>query len=74
MYADPHVMREGGLGQSRLWTGETFRAPALPFEIDGRMVTGGGDVMAIGADTAEVLGALGLSPAQIDAARGQAAA
>ena len=38
------------------------------------MVTGGGDVPAGGAHTTEVLAALGLDPAQIDAARGQAAA
>lgn len=69
MYAAPHVMREGGLSQSRLWTGETFRAPALPFEIDGNMVTGGGDVPARGADTAEGLSALGMDPSQIAAAR-----
>ena len=74
MYADPHVMREGGLALSHLSTGESFRAPSLPFEIDGRMITGGGDLPAIGADTADVLSALGLSPSEIEAARGKVAA
>lgn len=74
MYSDPHVMREGGLALSRLPSGETFRAPSLPFEIDGSMITGGGDLPVIGADTDAVLGALGLSPTEIEAARGRVAA
>ena len=73
MYDDPHVMRQGGMATSRLWTGETFRAPALPFEVDGTMLTGGGDVDAIGAHSAEVLEALGLTSAEITAAMGIAA-
>ncbi len=73
MYDDPHVTREGGMATSHLWTGETFRAPALPFEVDGVMLTGGGDVDAIGAHSAEVLESLGLSAAEIAAAMGRAA-
>lgn len=73
MLSDPHVMREGGLVRSTLPSGESFRAPSLPFEVDGRMVSGGGDVQAVGADTEAVLGALGLSPDQIAAAQGLAA-
>ncbi len=73
MYADPHVMRPGGLATSRMAGGETFRAPALPFEVDGALLTGGGDVAAAGADTALVLGELGLSDGQIAAAMGAAA-
>jgi crotonobetainyl-CoA:carnitine CoA-transferase CaiB-like acyl-CoA transferase len=73
MYDDPHVMREGGMATSHLWTGESFRAPALPFEVDGTMLTGGGDVDAIGAHSAEVLGALGMSDADIANAMGVAA-
>ncbi|MGR3527222.1 MAG: CaiB/BaiF CoA transferase family protein [Paracoccaceae bacterium] len=73
MYDDPHVMRDGGMATSHLWTGEAFRAPALPFEVDGTMLTGGGDVDAIGAHSAEVLGALGMSEADIADAMGIAA-
>jgi crotonobetainyl-CoA:carnitine CoA-transferase CaiB-like acyl-CoA transferase len=73
MYSDPHVMRPGGLATSRMETGETFRAPALPFEVDGAMLTGGGDVAASGADSSAVLGELGLSPREIAAAMGEAA-
>ena len=73
MYDDPHVTRPGGMATSQLWTGETFRAPALPFEVDGVMLTGGGDVDAIGGHSAEVLESLGLSAAEITAAMGRAA-
>ncbi|MFN3937115.1 MAG: CaiB/BaiF CoA transferase family protein [Gemmobacter sp.] len=72
MFADPHVMRPGGLAVSRLASGETFRAPALPFEVDGAMLTGGGDVDAPGAHTAQVLQALGLGADEIAAASGAA--
>ncbi len=74
MFDDPHVMRPGGLVASRAWTGETFRAPSLPFEADGEMVTGGGDVAAPGEQTDEVLSALGLSAEEIAAATGRKAA
>lgn len=70
MYDDPHVMREGGLATST-YGDTTFRAPALPFEIDGTMLTGGGDVPAIGRDNSEILGALGLDEAELDAVTGR---
>jgi len=70
MYQDPHVMRPGGLTLSRMPDGKTFRAPSLPFEVDGAMLTGGGDLPAVGQDTADVLRALGLDEAAIAAARG----
>lgn len=73
MLSDPHVMREGGLARSHLPNGESFRAPSLPFEVDGRMVTGGGDVPGIGDDTDAVLSALGMDATAIAAARGVAA-
>ncbi|MCB1510552.1 MAG: CoA transferase, partial [Hyphomicrobiaceae bacterium] len=71
MFEDPHVMRPGGLATSMLPDGRSFRAPSLPFEVDGTMVTGGGDLAAVGQHTDEVLGALGLNPATIAAARGK---
>jgi crotonobetainyl-CoA:carnitine CoA-transferase CaiB-like acyl-CoA transferase len=70
MFQHPHVMRPGGLATSRLPDGRSFRAPSLPIEVDGRMLDGGGDLAAIGADTAAVLGALGLCADEIAAARG----
>jgi crotonobetainyl-CoA:carnitine CoA-transferase CaiB-like acyl-CoA transferase len=71
MFEHPHVMRPGGLATSRLPDGRTFRAPALPFDVDGQMMTGGGDLPAVGQHTDAVLGSLGLSAAEIAAARGQ---
>ncbi len=73
MFQDPHVMRDGGLAVSRLPDGRTFRAPALPFEVDGAMPTGGGAVAAVGEHTREILAGLGLSDAEIDAATGPVA-
>lgn len=70
MYEDPHVMRPGGMSVSRCADGSTFRAPSLPFEVDGKMVTGGGDVPAVGQDTDAVLAELGMNASTIAAARG----
>lgn len=70
MYSDPHVMRPGGLAASRMPSGETFRAPSLPFDVDGVMVNRAGDVPALGEDTEAVLGALGLDEEEILQARG----
>ena len=71
MYDDPHVNRPGGLFTSSLPEGDTFRAPAMPFEIDDRPVAGHGlDVAAIGADTRAVLADIGLSEAEIKRASG----
>jgi len=70
MFEDPHVMRPGGLAVSRMADGRSFRAPSLPIEIDGQMVAGGGDVAAVGDQTAEVLTAVGLDADAIAAARG----
>jgi len=70
MYDDPHVMRPGGLAESKGPDGMRFRAPSLPFEVDGQMLTGGGDVPAIGQDTQAVFEALGLSHEDIAAAGG----
>lgn len=70
MYDDPHVMRVGGLATSA-YGGATFRAPTLPFEIDGTMLTGGGDVPEIGQDNTEILGALGLDADDLDRVTGR---
>jgi crotonobetainyl-CoA:carnitine CoA-transferase CaiB-like acyl-CoA transferase len=72
MYSDPHVMRPGGLATSKLPDGQSFRAPSLPFDVDGIMLTGGGDVPALGQDTGTVLGSLGLDAEAIGKAQGAA--
>ncbi|NGO52773.1 CaiB/BaiF CoA transferase family protein [Allomesorhizobium camelthorni] len=72
MYSDPHVMRPGGLATSKLPDGQSFRAPSLPFDVDGVMLTGGGDVPALGQDTGSVLGSLGLDAEAIGKAQGAA--
>ncbi|WP_040678909.1 CaiB/BaiF CoA transferase family protein [Nitratireductor pacificus] len=70
MYDDPHVMRPGGLAASAMPDGRSFRAPSLPFEVDGVMLSGGGDLAAVGQDTEAVLKGLGLDDEEIAAARG----
>lgn len=72
MYDDPHVNRPGGLLISRLPDGGAFRAPGLPFEVDGEPVPEAAlDAAAIGQHTREVLEQLGLEPAEIEAAGGE---
>jgi crotonobetainyl-CoA:carnitine CoA-transferase CaiB-like acyl-CoA transferase len=72
MYDDPHVNRPGGLQRASLPEGGSFRAPGLPFEADGASPTSAiADVPAAGADTEAVLGALGLTPAEIATASGR---
>lgn len=73
MYDDPHVNRPGGLMVSSLPDGGRFRAPGLPLEIDGQPVAvERADIAAVGADTADVLSALGLDRDEIAAAAGRA--
>ncbi|MDR6265764.1 MULTISPECIES: CaiB/BaiF CoA-transferase family protein [Rhodobacterales] len=70
MYDNPHVMRKGGMSTSA-YEDTTFRAPALPFEVDGVMLTGGGDVPEIGRDNAEILAALDIDAATLARVTGQ---
>jgi len=70
LFEDPHVLRDGGLVRSNMADGRAFRAPALPFEVDGRMMAASGDLPSIGQETDRVLSDLGLSAAEIEAARG----
>jgi crotonobetainyl-CoA:carnitine CoA-transferase CaiB-like acyl-CoA transferase len=73
MYRDPHVMRPGGLHHSQLPSGQTFRAPGLPIEVDGDIPSPASlDVADVGDDTDAVLTELGLSTADIQAASGMA--
>ena len=67
---DPHVLRPGGLKTSRNVDGKTFRAPVLPLEMDGQPVDRDTDVPVLGADTDDILTALGLNDDQIALARG----
>ena len=72
MYNDPHVNREGGLLKSTLPQGGVFRAPGLPFEVDGKPLGGiKADLPAVGKDTFEVLSLLGISEKTIQAASGR---
>lgn len=59
MYDDPHVTRPGGLIHSRYADKKDFRAPGLPFSVDGTSpVPDDADLPSIGQHTAEILSAL----------------
>ncbi|WP_417515414.1 CaiB/BaiF CoA transferase family protein [Minwuia sp.] len=70
MYDDPHVNRPGGLLPSR-YGDRQFRAPGLPFDIDGSPAEFDADVPDIGEHTNEVLGTIGLDRSTIDRASGK---
>ena len=69
-FNDPHVLRPGGLVTSKMPDGRSFRAPALPFEVDGEMMSTTGDLSSVGEFTSEILGALGMNELEISSARG----
>ena len=65
MFEDPHVLRPGGLHNSRLPNGQTFRAPGLPIEVDGEIPQPFSlDVAGVGNDTQVILEELGLTPSE----------
>ena len=57
MYHDVHVVQPGRISTSR-YGDASFRAPGLPFEVDGQCLDGGGDLPEIGQHSEELLGAL----------------
>jgi crotonobetainyl-CoA:carnitine CoA-transferase CaiB-like acyl-CoA transferase len=67
LFEDPHLLASGGLGEVALPDGTPARLPLLPLELDGQRPTQGGTLPAAGADTREVLAALGLDAAELDA-------
>jgi crotonobetainyl-CoA:carnitine CoA-transferase CaiB-like acyl-CoA transferase len=56
MYADPHVCRDGGLVTTEMPDGTTYRAPGLPFEVDGQHLNVPRRLPEVGEDTERVLG------------------
>ncbi len=71
MYDDPHVNRPGGLIETVLPDGGSFRAPGLPFEVDGGAPPQVSKLPAAGEHTVTVLKALGLNAGEIAAASGR---
>jgi crotonobetainyl-CoA:carnitine CoA-transferase CaiB-like acyl-CoA transferase len=54
LFADPHVLRPGGLVNNFNADGAAFRVPALPVEWNGANLGEGFEVPALGADTEAV--------------------
>lgn len=72
MFDDPHVNRPGGLLTTTMPDGQSFRAPALPYEVDGKLPgPDNPDLPEIGQDTEAVLAELGLTEEEVAAARGK---
>ncbi len=64
MYDDPHVLRPGGLVSTAVSDGSSFRAPGMPFEVDGAPVVPDNKLPAVGADTDDILQELGAKAAK----------
>ena len=72
MFDDPHVNRPGGLLTTTMPDGQRFRAPALPYEVDGNAPgPDNPDLPDVGRDTEAVLAGLGLTREQVAAAQGK---
>jgi crotonobetainyl-CoA:carnitine CoA-transferase CaiB-like acyl-CoA transferase len=67
LFDDPHLNASGGLVEMRDPRGTTFRAPALPLELDGKRLPLRNHPPAIGEGTRELLAGLGYSTEGIDA-------
>jgi len=66
LFDDPHLNASGGLMEMRDPRGTTFRAPALPLELDGKRLPKRNDPPAIGEGARELLAGLGYGTAEID--------
>jgi crotonobetainyl-CoA:carnitine CoA-transferase CaiB-like acyl-CoA transferase len=66
---DPHLKETGGLAPMRLPDGREVSTPLLPLMMDRQRLPLRTDPPAIGADTDQLLQALGYAPAQVRALR-----
>jgi crotonobetainyl-CoA:carnitine CoA-transferase CaiB-like acyl-CoA transferase len=75
LFDDPHLAASGGLAPMRLPGGATTSVPLLPLALDGARLPLRSAPPRVGEHTREVLAAVGLAPAAIEAliARGAAA-
>jgi crotonobetainyl-CoA:carnitine CoA-transferase CaiB-like acyl-CoA transferase len=67
LFDDPHLAASGGLGEVTLADGTSTKLPLLPVELDGQRPTQGGTLPRAGAHSREILRALGLGEAEIEA-------
>ena len=73
LFDDPHLTGSGGLAALMTETGEETKVPLLPLTFGGERLTPRRPLPSIGADTAEVLRAIGYSQREIDALQQQGA-
>ena len=67
MFDDPHLNASGGLEPVILADGRETKLPLLPIEMDGRRLGNSPQIPQSGADTGEILKALGYDDADISA-------
>jgi crotonobetainyl-CoA:carnitine CoA-transferase CaiB-like acyl-CoA transferase len=67
LFDDPHLLASGGLGDVTLEDGTPTKLPLLPVELDGHRPTQGGNLPRPGEHSREILRALGLGEAEIEA-------
>jgi len=67
LFDDPHLAASGGLSAVTLADGTSTKLPLLPVELDGQRPTQGGTLPRAGAHSREILRALGLGEAEIEA-------
>ena len=65
LFDDPHLNASGGLVEMRDPRGATFRAPALPLELDGKRLPMRNNPPAIGEGARELLAGLGYAQSDI---------
>jgi crotonobetainyl-CoA:carnitine CoA-transferase CaiB-like acyl-CoA transferase len=67
LFDDPHLNAAGGLAAVTLGNGIRTKVPVLPIQMDGERFGVRRDIPQVGADTREVLAAIGYGAREIDA-------
>lgn len=66
LFDDPHLLAGGGLAPVTLEDGRETALPVLPIAVDGQRTGGAATLPTPGADSREILAALGLAASEID--------
>ena len=66
LFDDPHLNAADGLVETRVAPGKSVRVPTLPMEFDGKRLGKRSEPPLLGEGAKEVLGGLGITPAEID--------
>jgi crotonobetainyl-CoA:carnitine CoA-transferase CaiB-like acyl-CoA transferase len=67
LFDDPHLQAGGGLVPTRLPDGRLTQLPILPLQLNDQRPNQGGSLAAIGEHTRQILAALGMANAEVEA-------